>query len=109
MVSDLTRKTNPPPWKIENDRCVGLILDFGDIGVVVLPWCQFMHAGGSDIRIVAYWTTHTVTITGGGLLRLIEQFATQEVSRITQSKRTEIFEKSGPWIDQIQVDERDED
>ena len=57
----------------------------------VFPWSQFLYAEGTEEEVRAAFTTHDVVIRGAGLGLLLEDFAAQRVTRLSEPARTDKF------------------
>ena len=72
----------------------------------VFPWSLFLFAEGTEAEIRATFHTHVVLVEGFGLSALLDDFAAQSLSRLTEPDRTAKFtERPGPHITALSVTE----
>ena len=78
-------------------------------GRYAFPWSRFVYAVGDSTAVDLYFSTHTVSISGFGLDRLLTDLAAQRVAAIYEPARTDRFGQRESCIESISVEKLEAD
>lgn len=79
------------PWIVpSDDLCLALEVVLLK-RTIVLSWCQFIYAEGSDEEVRLAFSSHDVIVRGAGLAPLLSDVSAQRVTEIREPARAERF------------------